>query len=141
MAAVRPTGLTAALVLALTLLVPVAVGAQNGRAPLLNAEAVVLLDGEGHTLYAKNPDEPRAPASLVKLMTLYLAFDAIENGGVDPDQSVVVTSYAASTPRYRMGVRAGEAVPLRVLLEGVAIASANDAATAVAETLAGCLED
>jgi D-alanyl-D-alanine carboxypeptidase len=137
MCAVRRPRFIAAIMLALTLLVPVAVRAQNGRAPILNAEAVLLLDGEGRTLYAKNPDESRAPASLVKLMTLYLAFEDIEGGRIDPDQMVVVSSYAASTPRYRMGVRAGEAVPMRVLLEGVAIASANDAAVAVAETLGG----
>lgn len=135
MSAVHRTRLTAALTLALTLFVPVVTRAQNGRAPALNAEAVLLLDGEGRTLYAKNPDEVRPPASLVKLMTLYLALEDIEAGRADPEQNVVISPNVAATPRYRMGLRGGESVPLRVLLEGVAIASANDAARAVAETL------
>lgn len=133
---VRSTG---ALAVALLLLAPAAGRAQDGRPPrpAVNAEAVILLDGDGRTLYAKNADAGRAPASLVKLMTLYLAFEAIETGRADPEQLVTVSAHAAATPRYRMGLRPGEAVPLRVLLEGVAIASANDAATAVAEALAG----
>jgi D-alanyl-D-alanine carboxypeptidase len=111
--------------------------AQNHRLPPISAEAVLLLDGEGRTLYAKNADLERPPASLVKLMTLYLAFEAIEAGRADPEDIVTISRHAATTPRYRMGLRAGEQVPLRLLLEGVAIASANDAATAVAEHLAG----
>lgn len=122
----------------LALVLPVApAAAQNHRHPALSAEAVLLLDGEGRTLYAKNADLERAPASLVKLMTLYLAFEAIEAGRADLEDVVTVSRHAAGTPRYRMGLRAGEQVPLRLLLEGVAIASANDAATAVAEHLAG----
>lgn len=120
------------------LLLPVApAAAQNHRQPALSAEAVLLMDAEGRTIYAKNADLERAPASLVKLMTLYLAFEAIDAGRADPEDIVTVSRHAASTPRYRMGLRAGEQVPLRLLLEGVAIASANDAATALAEHLAG----
>ena len=111
--------------------------AVDGRAPALTAEAVLLLDPEGRTLFAKNPEEERAPASLVKLMTLYLAFEDIEARRAELDELVTISRYAALTPRSRMGLRAGEAVPLHVLLEGVAIASANDAATALAERLAG----
>jgi D-alanyl-D-alanine carboxypeptidase len=119
------------------LLVPVAARAQNGRAPTLNAEAVLLLNGEGETLYAKNAEAERAPASLVKLMTLYLTYEDIEAGRADPDEIVTVSRHAATTPRFRMGLRRGEQIPLRLLMEGVAIASANDAATALAEHLAG----
>jgi len=98
---------------------------------------VLLLDADGHILYAKNSDSERAPASLVKLMTLYLAFEAIEHGQVDVEDIVTVSAHASTVGRYRMGLRAGEHVALRVLLEGVAIASANDAAAAVADHLAG----
>src|SRR5437660_731880 len=111
----------AALAVLAAALAPLAANAQSARAaadgrPLvLTAEAVLLLDPEGRTLFAKNPEEERAPASLVKLMTLYLAFEDIEAGRAELD----------------------ELVPLHVLLEGVAIASANDAATALAERLSG----
>jgi D-alanyl-D-alanine carboxypeptidase (penicillin-binding protein 5/6) len=88
-------------------------------------------------LFAKNPDGEHAPASLVKLMTLYLAFEEMEAGRVHWDDTVVVSLRAARTPRYRMGLRSGEQVSFGLLLKGVAIASANDAATAVAEYLAG----
>ncbi|MGH7391541.1 MAG: D-alanyl-D-alanine carboxypeptidase family protein [Candidatus Rokuibacteriota bacterium] len=114
-----------------------AVAAQANRVPALNAESVILLDAEGRTIHAKNPDLDRAPASLVKLMTLYLAFEDVDAGRADLEQPVTVSRNAATTPRYRMGLRTGRQVTLRVLLEGVAIASANDAATAVAEHLAG----
>jgi serine-type D-Ala-D-Ala carboxypeptidase (penicillin-binding protein 5/6) len=112
--------------------------AQTGpRPPALSAEAVLLLDPEGRTVFAKNAGAERAPASLVKLMTLYLAYEALEAGRVDVEQEVTVSRNAATTPRFRMGLRTGRQVPFQVLLEGVAIASANDAATALAEHLAG----
>ncbi len=114
--------------------------AQNGRRPALSAESALLLDANGKVLFAKNPTEDHAPASLVKLMTLYLACETIEAGNAQWDDGVVISSRAAQTPRYRMGLRAGQTVPLRTLLEGVAIASANDAATAVAEYIGGTEE-
>jgi D-alanyl-D-alanine carboxypeptidase len=109
---------------------------RNGRV-VLSAEAALVVDPEGRVLFAKNAEDERAPASLVKLMTLYLAFEDLERGRADIEEPVLVTHNAATTPRYRMGLRTGEWVPVRVLLEGVAIASANDAATALAERLAG----
>jgi len=106
----------------------------------LSAESALLLAPDGTVLFAKNPSEDHAPASLVKLMTLYLACEDLEAGRVKWDEPVTISRRAAETPRYRMGLRAGEEVPFRTLLEGVAIASANDAATAVAEHLAGTEE-
>jgi D-alanyl-D-alanine carboxypeptidase len=111
--------------------------AAQGRPLSVNAEAVLLLDPAGKILFAKNAEHDRAPASLVKLMTLYLACEDLDAGRADVEEMVTVSAHAAATPRYRMGLRAGQQVPLRVLLEGVAIASANDAATALAERLAG----
>jgi D-alanyl-D-alanine carboxypeptidase len=115
----------------------VAGAASNGRAPAFTAEALLLIDPEGKVLFAKNAENDRAPASLVKLMTLYLACEELEAGRADLDELVTVSLHAATTAKYRMGLRAGEHVPFRVLLEGVAIASANDAATALAERLSG----
>jgi len=144
MAAVHPPRPLASLALLAAVLAPLPASAQDGRAAAVNgrplalsAEAVMLLDPGGRTVYAKNPDEERAPASLVKLMTLYLVYEDVDAGRADLDELVQVSAYAAQTPRYRMGLRAGEYVSLRTLLEGVAIASANDAATALAERLGG----
>ena len=113
---------------------------QNSRPPALSAEAVLLLDTQGRVVFAKNAAESHAPASLVKLMTLYLACEALEAGRAQWEEPVVVSHRVVLTPRYRMGLRTGESVPLRTLLEGVAIASANDAAAAVAEHLGGTEE-
>lgn len=109
----------------------------NGRLASLSAESALLVDPEGKILFAKNAEDERAPASLVKLMTLFLAYEDLDRGKVNLEEPVQITHDAALTPKYRMGLRAGEWVPLRVLMEGVAIASANDAATALAERLAG----
>jgi D-alanyl-D-alanine carboxypeptidase len=103
----------------------------------LSADSVLLLDADGKVLFAKNPSDDHAPASLTKLMTLYLAYEDLEAGKAEWDEGVSISRRAAETPRYRMGLRTGETVPLGTLLEGVAIASANDAAAAVAEHLAG----
>ena len=112
----------------------------NSRPLALSAESVLLLDTQGRVLYAKKPAEDHAPASLVKLMTLYLACEALDAGRAQWEDPVLVSHRAALTPRYRMGLKTGETAPLRTLLEGVAIASANDAATAVAEHLGGTEE-
>src|SRR3989304_3073398 len=91
MAPVQPPRLLASLALCAVVLAPLAASAQNGRAAAVNgrplvlsAEAVLLLDPDGRTLYAKNPEEDRAPASLVKLMTLYLVYEDVEAGGPPP---------------------------------------------------------
>ncbi|MBI3637193.1 MAG: D-alanyl-D-alanine carboxypeptidase [Candidatus Rokubacteria bacterium] len=132
-----PSRLLVVFVATVGLALPAVAAAEHFGSPALNAESLLVLDHEGHVIFAKNPDAERAPASLVKLMTLYLAFEDLEAGRVDLEQPVVISHTAATTPRYRMGLRPGEDVPLRVLLEGVAIASANDAAVAVAEHLGG----
>ena len=132
------TRLTLLSLLTLFLLAPHPAFAQSTRAlNSLTAEAFLLVDPVGRTVFAKNADEDRAPASLVKMMSLYLAFEDIEQGRARLDDPVYISRNAVLTPRYRMGLRMGEEVPLRVIMEGVAIASANDAATALAEHLSG----
>jgi D-alanyl-D-alanine carboxypeptidase len=122
----------------LSLLCVTSAGAAPGaRRPPFTAEALLLIDPDGKVLFEKNAEDDRAPASLVKLMTLYIAYEELEAGRADLDELVTESLHAATTARYRMGLRAGEHVPFRVLMEGVAIASANDAATALAERLSG----
>ncbi len=125
------------LVVGSLLLAPPPVLAQRGRPLALSADSVLLVDPSGRTLFAKNPQADHAPASLVKLMTLYLAFESIEAGRIQGDDLVTISHHAASTDRYRMGLREGDRVPLHTVMEGVGIASANDAATALAEHVAG----
>lgn len=121
----------------LGLLSPVPGSAQSGSPLVLSAESVLLIDPAGRTLFAKNATADHAPASLVKLMTLYLAYEDLDAGRVRPDDLVTISRHAATTDRYRMGLREGEVVPLHTVMDGVGIASANDAATALAEHLGG----
>jgi D-alanyl-D-alanine carboxypeptidase len=137
MPAVVSIRLLGAVLVSLVSFASVAAAASNGRTPAFTAEALLLIDPEGKVLFEKNAENDRAPASLVKLMTLYLACEELEAGRADLDELVTVSLHAATTAKYRMGLRAGEHVPFRVLLEGVAIASANDAASALAERLSG----
>jgi D-alanyl-D-alanine carboxypeptidase len=134
-----PRALGLALLAAL-LLVAVVSGAQ-AASPGLTASAGVLLDlATGQVLYAKNAEEDRAPASLVKMMTLFLAYEDLRSGKVKLDDPVVISQSVERTPRYRMGLVTGQVVPFEILLAGVAIASANDAAAAVAAHLGGSEE-
>jgi D-alanyl-D-alanine carboxypeptidase len=120
--------------------VPTVIDAQPAS-PGVTASAGLLLDlATGQVLYAKNAEEDRAPASLVKIMTLFLAYEDLRSGKVSLADPVVISSNAEHTPRYRMGLVAGQVVPFEILLAGVGIASANDAATAVAEHLGGSEE-
>jgi D-alanyl-D-alanine carboxypeptidase len=137
MPAVVSIRILGAVLVSLVSFASVAGAASNGRTPAFTAEALLLIDPEGKVLFEKNAENDRAPASLVKLMTLYLACEELEAGRADLDELVTVSLHAATTAKYRMGLRAGEHVPFRVLLEGVAIASANDAASALAERLSG----
>jgi D-alanyl-D-alanine carboxypeptidase len=127
----------ASLLCVLALCVPPATAETTLPPPRFSAEALLLLDPDGRVIFEKNADNERAPASLVKLMTLYLACEDIEAGRADVDEMITVSHHAATVARYRMGLRTNEQVALHVLLEGVAIASANDAATALAERLGG----
>ena len=124
------------LALAAVLSLTATVASAQPRSLLLNAARALLIDSTtGQTLFSKDADSAHAPASLVKMMTLYLAFEDLQSGRVTMDDLVGVSLRASETPRYRMGLEAGELVPLRVLMEAVGIASANDAATALAEYL------
>lgn len=126
--------------LLLLLAIPLAARAESVPPPV-TAEAVVLLDlANGEVLYAKNAKEDRAPASLVKLMTLYLAYEDLRAGRVAREDPVTVSVAVAHTARFRLGLRAGEVVLFETLLGAVAVMSANDAAAAVAEHLAGSEE-
>ena len=80
------------------LMMAVPAWAQNGRPIHLSAESVLLLAADGTVLFAKNPSEDHAPASLVKLMTLYLACEDLEAGRVVWEEPVTISRRAAETP-------------------------------------------
>jgi len=104
----------------------------------LKSEAAVLMDVvTGQILWAKEPDKKWPPASLTKIMTLALVCDALEKGKVKADDMVVASENAWEMGGSEIWLEPGEEMPLSDLLLAVAVGSANDAAVALAEYLAG----
>lgn len=110
---------------------------QGPRLELASRSAVLMDDQSGRVLYAHNPHEPLPPASVTKLMTLLLALEAVQQGKVSMADEVVASEHAASMGGSQIWLEVGERMSLRDLLNAVAVGSANDAAVAVAEHLAG----
>ncbi|MDN3560773.1 D-alanyl-D-alanine carboxypeptidase family protein [Vreelandella neptunia] len=100
------------------------------------AGIVVDLDN-GEVLYAENIDDQRYPASLTKMMTLYLTFEALEEGTLRLDQPLPVSSYAAAKPAVKLWLAAGSSIPVDTAIRALAVRSANDVAAVVAEALGG----
>ena len=116
--------------------------AGEANALSINARSAVVVDmSDGKVLFEQNPDELIPPASLTKILTLYIVFEAIEAGEIRLTDSVPVSAYAASMRGSRMGLRAGRRVPLEELIKGMAVVSGNDACVATAEYLSGTVDE
>ena len=106
-----------------------------------NARSALLMDAlTGEILFEQNPNEKIPPASFVKILTLYLVFDAIKGGQLKMDELVTVSEKAWRTQGSKMFIEVGARVKVEDLIKGVAIASGNDACIALAEHLAGSEE-
>ncbi len=107
-------------------------------APSLTARAWLSMDvNSGQIIAAEGLNERVEPASLTKLMTAYLVFDALETGRLKLDQTVVISDKAWRTEGSRMFVKVNSQVPVNDLLQGVIVQSGNDASVALAEAVAG----
>ncbi|MBW9115777.1 D-alanyl-D-alanine carboxypeptidase [Rhizobium cauense] len=109
-------------------------------APLtaMAGSASLILDARtGKVLSAENADVLNHPASLTKMMTIYMAFEAIKRGKIGWDTPLVMSKYAASRPPTKLGVRAGDSITVREAILGMITKSANDAAAAMGEKLGG----
>ena len=91
----------------------------------------------GEVIHAENADTPLHPASLTKMMTLYIAFEAVEHGEIALDTMVTISAHAANEPPSKLGLKPGQKIQLRYLIRAAAIKSANDAATAIGEAISG----
>lgn len=91
----------------------------------------------GEVLYAENADARRYPASLTKMMTLYLTFEALEQGQLHLRQPLRVSSQAASMPASKLWLAAGSTITVDEAIRALAVRSANDVAVVVAEALGG----
>jgi D-alanyl-D-alanine carboxypeptidase len=111
---------------------------QNLLAASQTKYAAIVVDAKsGEILYAKHADSPRYPASITKIMTLYLTFEALASGKLHPDDRVLVSPHAAAQAPTKLGVRAGDSVTVTDAMNGMATKSANDMAVAMAEKLGG----
>ena len=99
--------------------------------------AYVIDARSGEVLHSRNADTRLHPASLTKMMTLYIAFEAIKRGEISLDSQVKISSHAASEPPSKLGLKAGQTIALRYLIRAAAVKSANDAATAIGEAIEG----
>jgi D-alanyl-D-alanine carboxypeptidase (penicillin-binding protein 5/6) len=94
----------------------------------------------GRILYSHNADDRMQPASITKVLSLYIADEAIREGRTKPSDQVRISSKAGRTGGTRMFVQAGSAIPLEEVIKGIAVVSANDASVALAEHLSGSVE-
>ncbi len=100
--------------------------------------AGIVIDADSQEiLYAENADKLRYPASLTKMMTLYLLFEALEQERLSLTQPLPVSAHAASEPASKLYVKAGSTIPVETAIEALVIKSANDVAVVVAEALGG----
>lgn len=117
--------------------VVVGLTAGTARAAPDRSAALIMDYSTGATLYAHNADEPRHPASLTKMMTLYMTFEAIQQGRLTMDQKLLVSQFAFEQEPTKLGLRPGTTIPVRDAVLGLVTKSANDAAVVLAENLAG----
>jgi D-alanyl-D-alanine carboxypeptidase len=101
-------------------------------------DAILIIDGRtGATLYARNEDEQRYPASLTKMMTLYLLFDALKQGKVTMDTPLKVSAHATRAKPTKLYLKKGETIPVETAIKAIVVLSANDVAVTIAENLGG----
>ena len=105
------------------------------------AAAIVVDMNSGRILQSQNPDAPRHPASLTKIMTLYMLFSYMRAGAITPDSELVVTPHAASQSPTKLSLKPGATIRTADAIGSLVTLSANDVAVTVAENLAGTEEN
>lgn len=106
--------------------------------PAIAKYASIVIDADtGAVLHEVNADTLNYPASLTKMMTLYMIFEALESGDLELDQKITVSRRAARQSPSKLGLRRGDRISVRNVILGLVTKSANDAAAAIAEALGG----
>ncbi|NUB46749.1 D-alanyl-D-alanine carboxypeptidase [Fertoebacter nigrum] len=112
-----------------------------GSAVHADDPSFVVVDArDGNTLIAHNADKPKPPGAIMQVMTLFVAWSLAEAGELDLDASTTISARAQMEPPLRIGLKAGQVVPFRRLIEFVAGQRSNDAATALAEGISGSVD-
>jgi D-alanyl-D-alanine carboxypeptidase len=102
----------------------------------------IIVDGNsGATLQANNPDASRHPASLTKIMTLYLLFERLDTGKMKLDTEMEVSEHASEQAPTKLGLRPGGSIRVEDAIKGLVTRSANDAAVVIAEAISGDEDD
>ena len=122
--------------------VPLSPAAQTDTAPAadlnISAPSAILMEAfTGAVVYEKNSHEARHPASVTKIMTLLLIFDALSSKQISLDDTVTVSEYAASMGGSQVFLEPGETQTVETMIKCISVASANDACVAMAEHVAG----
>lgn len=108
----------------------------------IHAPSAILMEAKtGTVIYEKNSDEIRSPASITKIMTLFLAFEALEKGKISLQDEVVTSAYAKSMGGSQVFLEEGEVQTVDTLLKCIAVASGNDASVCMAEHISGTEEE
>ena len=123
-------------------LCPVKIQCAVQPAPEISAPGAVLMEpSTGTVLYEKNGEEQRSPASITKIMTLLLIFEALEDGQITLEEEAVTSAYAKSMGGAQVFLEEGEKQTVETLIKCIVVASGNDASVVMAEHLAGSEEE
>ncbi len=115
-----------------------AVEASVAAGPEIGAPSALLMEAStGTVIFEKNADEPRNPASVTKIMTLILIFDALQSGKIQLSDEVITSAYAKSMGGSQVFLEEGEIQTVETLIKCIVIASGNDASVAMAEYIGG----
>src|SRR5262245_10252477 len=118
----------------------VVTAAAVATSPAVAGPALLFDSANGRVLYAEDQDDQWFPASLTKIMTVYLVFEAIRDGKIDLQDKIKVSELAHSQPPSRLGLPVGAEISVETALQAVIIKSGNDAAVMLAEAVAGSQE-
>src|SRR5690242_12807350 len=111
---------------------------QEARSSYSPASASIIVDGNsGAVLQSSNPDASRHPASLTKIMTLYLLFERLEAGKMTLETQMDVSEHASDQAPTKLGLKPGQTLKVEDAIKGLVTRSANDAAVVIAEAIAG----
>ena len=117
-------------------------GTDTVQGPDISAPSAVLMEAStGKVIYEKDADRQRRPASITKIMTLILIFDAIDSGKIKMTDEVVTSAYAKSMGGSQVFLEEGEVQTVETLIKCIVVASGNDASVAMAEYIAGTEEE
>ena len=121
----------------LAALLPVAAGGASSESFAARYKAIVIEADSGKVLFSRHAGKRHYPASLTKMMTLYLVFEAVESGKLSLDRRLRVSKRAAGQTPSRIGLKPGRSIPVEDAVLAMITKSANDAATVLAEAIAG----